>query len=1462
MQLEDIMVKDLMLAGVDVGSTTVKLALVDSDSHALVHSCYRRHGAYQRRVTHELLSEAAALFPGALVIPVFTGSGARDVAESLGFSFIQEVVANAVAVRRFHPNASVSIELGGQDAKVTFFHRDEATGTVLASDMRMNGSCAGGTGAFLDEVAGILRLPVEDLDASAARSSHVYEISGRCGVFAKTDIQPLLNQGVGRDDIARSAFHAVAKQTIGGLAQGLQIRAPVLFAGGPLTFMPELIAVFAERLELSTAEIIRPDHPEAFIAWGAAIGGPQLYPDAAPVPLAGLADAVGSAESTDRVRETSGVAKTLRFFESTAEEKLFKRRHRPAPPVDPARFAGRNLELVIGIDAGSTTSKFVAMTTDGDLVDEFYSPNRGEPLVVVRDGLLEAKRRWDSLGIDATVRHLATTGYGERLSAQAFGADYHTVETVAHAEAALRFVPDASFILDIGGQDMKALFLDDGVVTGVTLNEACSAGCGSFLENFAQALGIATGEIAEHAFRSSSPSSLGSRCTVFMNSSIITEQKNGKSTEDIMAGLCRSIVENVFSKVIRLSNFDTIGDHIVVQGGTFRNDAVLRAIEQYVGRDVTRAPYPGTMGAIGVALLALRHGAEGLLPATSAFIGWDALRDFTYDKKSGLVCPFCSNSCRRTVVSFPNGNRLVTGNRCERGEVIEDPNEPSVRERLSEIRAVSRTRNDLFEVRRKLLFRDPIVTAASPPKEITIGLPRALEMWSTLPFWRAFFTALGFRTVVSPRSTRELYERGLASVPSDTVCYPAKLSHGHLKALVGLKPDRIFMPVMNRMIPENPAVCSNHACAVLKGYPAVLKIADDPELLGIPTDTPVFHWVDQNAKVESLVAWVASTFALPRDAVLHAVSEGDRVQSERTAELRLAGRKLLDSIADNEFAVVIAGRPYHSDPLVNHDLPGYFLRRGVTVLPVEALPDLECVDLSPVRAELTVNYHVRMFAAALTVARDPRLEFVQVVSFGCGHDAVVGDEVVRLLSHAGKTPLTLKLDETEVAGPLEIRIRSFLETVATRRRKRAPKKEIRFPAPYIVPWTTEHKTTRTLFIPNVSQAFTVIASAALRNDGFTTRALPMAGPRAAQLGKKYVHNDMCYPAQINIGEMLAALEDGTCDPDHSVLALAKSQCDCRLAHYAMMARGALDAAGYAQIPIITTDEDFRGLHPGFKMSALFEYRMLWGLVMVDALEDLRRKIRPYELDEGSTDRLFTECLNEIDVAFDAGVGAAFRAFKRSIERFRDHRYDRSIRKPRVFVIGEFMLNFHSEANGRIERYLEENGLEVMMPDLFNNMHREFLLKIDQREKYHVRFPALEMFITRITERFIRHVLHRIDKEKRRHPLYEETPPLASVADRAHSIIDRTFTSGEGWMIPGEILHQAEHGVSSFLILQPFGCLPNHVTGRGLVKAIKAQRPDIQILSLDYDPDTSVANVENRLQMLIITAKERHGRLAG
>lgn len=1438
--------------GVDIGSTTVKTVLVDPDDQRILFRKYLRHGARQRATTQELFREIHASFPGIRAVPVFCGSGSRNLALELGAPYSQEVVANSLAVREFYPESRVAIELGGQDAKITFFHKDEQSGKLVASDMRMNGSCAGGTGAFLDEVATLLKLPVEELDGAAARGETVYDVSGRCGVFAKTDIQPLLNQGVNKDDLALSCFHAVAKQTIGGLAQGLEIHPPVLFEGGPLHFNTALVDVYAQRLNLKGDQVIRPENPEVMIAYGAALAVPVMFADEEPVFLESFLE--HEAFSRREAQESSEVLRP--FFTNEEERKRFDDRHvLPAYP-DLADYRGESLEVYLGIDAGSTTSKFVLIDEEERLVYSFYGKNHGEPLKVIQEALLDFKRRCDELDIEPRILGTGTTGYGETLFSEAFHADYHTVETVAHAEAALEYSPEATFILDIGGQDMKAIFLNRGIVTGITLNEACSAGCGSFLENFAGSLDIPVGEIAERAFESGAPSVLGSRCTVFMNSSVITEQKNGKLPEDIMAGLCNSVIENVFTKVIRLSNLKALGEHIVVQGGTFRNDAVLRALELFTEREVVRAPYPGEMGAIGIALLTKKqqesHGTQG-----TSLIGWKELEEFGYTQETGLICPYCSNNCNRTRISFSSGKSIITGNRCERGEIIGEMCDPKVKEKLKSIAGRRSNMRDLFRYRQNLVFRDYSPKQLAPAKDVTIGIPRVLDFWNSYPFWSTFFRSLGFRVQLSSKSSVKIFENGLPLIPSDTICFPAKLAHGHIQDLAKKGVDRIFMPIMNRMITENQNIYSEHACAVLKGYPMVLRNSDEPwERYGIPMDTPNFHWTDSKARRNSLVEFMGKTFGLPEKLIVEAIEEGDRAGEEFDSELTRAGQELLDSLEEDEFAVVVAGRPYHSDELINHNISDYFSRAGIPTIPLDALPGLHEVDLSPVRAELTVNFHVRMFAGAQIVAKHPKLEYVQIVSFGCGHDAVISDEITRLLNKgAGKSPLILKMDESDVSGPLNIRIKSFIETVKSQRQKGLQFYNGEVKA-YEVVYEKKKQKEKTILIPNVTWAFAQMATAAIRKQGYRVEPMPIANEKAIKLGKKYVHNDMCFPAQINIGEFLGVLDKGKYEPDEVVLGLAKSQCDCRLAHYAMMARQALDDAGYEQIPIITTDEDSKGMHPGFKLGPQFELRMLWGLIMNDILEDLRRKIRPYELNKGETDRVFEESIHSICRGFETSLKGAQDAFERSIDEFRRIEYDRSERKPRVFMIGEFLLNFHPGSNNRIEEYLEENGIEVIMPNLFYNMHREYLLEIDQKKEYHVSHPAVQIFLTKMTNRYIYHVLRKLEKIGARHPLWEEKTPLEHIAKRSHHIIDKTFTSGEGWMIAGEILHHADHGVKSFLILQPFGCLPNHVTGRGLIKRIKKEKPEIQILALDYDPDTSFANVENRLQMLIINTKER------
>ncbi|MCD7708437.1 MAG: acyl-CoA dehydratase activase, partial [Clostridiales bacterium] len=868
-----------LLVGIDIGSTTTKIVAYEKGNPNCLYSSYRRHHAKQAASVRRELAEIKEKFPGAKLRLALTGSGAKPLAEAMGVPFIQEVVANSLSLKERYGHVGTAIELGGQDAKLIFFRQDEATGKSEVADMRMNGSCAGGTGAFIDEVASILNVPVEDFNSLAEQGSCVYDISGRCGVYAKTDIQPLLNQGTSKADLALSAFHAIAKQTIGGLAQGLDFTPPIAFEGGPLTFNPVLVHVFAERLGLSDDEILIPEHPELMIAKGAVLSLDGICRGNA-VEIDGLLEKLSRLTKKHPIDDA--LSKPL--FSSQEEQDEFLARHALPDQKNRAPKRGEKVSAWLGIDSGSTTTKFVLIDNDENLIDSFYAPNGGEPLIVAKKALIALRDRYRQVGAKLDILGAAATGYGEQLFSRAFSTECHVVETVAHARAATKYVPDASFILDIGGQDMKAIWLDDGIITNILVNEACSSGCGSFLENFSRSLHIPVEQIATRAFSSKSPAVLGSRCTVFMNSSIVTEQRDGKSPSDIMAGLCRSIIQNVFTKVIRMSNLQSLGDHIVVQGGTFCNDAVLRALEEYIGRPVTRAPYPGVMGAIGAALIAKERAYA------RTFIGLENLEEFSYTQEANSPCPFCGNHCKRTIITFSNGSSWITNNRCERGEILGDPGDEKVKEELRQKTKEKDATPNLYRLREKLLFREYPAPKPKKKRYITIGLPRVLSFWDTMPFWHTFFLALGFNVKISSPSSRKLYENGLSAVTSDTECFPAKLVHGHIRDLVRQKVDHIFMPSITTVPSENTEKTSESMCGLVKGFPIVIRNSDNPEKKwGIPFDAPLFHWYSDADRETQLIDYMKKEFDVPAEETKAAILAGDRAQPSFRAELVDAG---------------------------------------------------------------------------------------------------------------------------------------------------------------------------------------------------------------------------------------------------------------------------------------------------------------------------------------------------------------------------------------------------------------------------------------------------------------------------------------------------------------------------------------------------------------------------------------------
>ena len=1450
-------------AGIDVGSTTTKLVVAEKKTGKILYSSYVRHEAVQIRSVSNCLRTLAKKFSRDEIHLVLTGSGSKELADRLGLQYVQETVANSIAVRYLYGDMGTAIELGGQDAKIIFFQKDARTGLLNVADMRMNGSCAGGTGAFIDEMAAVLKIPVEEFNEYASRGKAVYDISGRCGVYAKTDIQPLLNQGIAREDLALSAFHAIAKQTIGGLAQGLDIKGPVIFEGGPLNFNPVLVQVFAQRLELDEKDVIQPENAKIMMAYGAALSAEEMFAGKSqPVDPDALLKRLAVLEKENKNRPQEGGEP---FFRDEEEKEAFlKRTRRPAlnRERDLEAWKGKTIRAYLGIDSGSTTTKFVLMDEQEEILDYFYASNEGDPLEVARDALISLRNRYRDHGVNLEILAAGTTGYGELMFQKAFSGEYHVVETVAHARAAAKYVPDATFILDIGGQDMKAIWLDHGIITNIVVNEACSSGCGSFLENFASSLGIPVNEIAPAAFSSAAPAVLGSRCTVFMNSSIVTAQRSGKHQEDIMAGLCRSIIENVFTKVIRISTADSLGERIVVQGGTFQNDAVLRAMEQYLGREVLRPPYPGIMGAIGVALLTKEEREKAAARGEEfkkTFIGLDALDDFTWTQEVNAPCPFCTNHCKRTVIQFPNGNSWVTNNRCERGEVLGDPKDQEVRRQAQEkLRKASATPN-LFKLREKLLFQEYPARENVPKRDCVIGIPCVLSFWETAPFWTTFFRSLGFKVKLSDPSTRQMYESGLYAVTSDTVCFPAKLVHGHLRNLAKYKVDRIFMPSVATVHSENTESTSESMCAVVKGYPIVVRNSDPPEKRwGIPFDSPLFYWYTEKDRNRQLMEYMEENWQISREDTMEAIRFADRAFASFRSALQQEGQKVLDEMkGTDKFAVVLASRPYQNDSLVNHHLPEMFTAMGIPVLTVDSLPGGDKVDLSRSTLDIVNNYHARMLTGAIQAAESENLEYVQIVSFGCGHDAYLSDEIIRLMKEiSGKTPLVLKVDESDIQGPLRIRVRSFLETLRLRREEKKELEINALPDPYPVKFSAASKKEKIVLVPNTSHAFSRIMAAAMAGQGLKTIPLEIGREEAIYYGKKYVHNDICFPAQIVIGEALAALKSGKYQPDQVAIAMAKYVGDCRLTHYSKLLRKALDDAGYSQVPILTNDDqDYHNLHPGFKMNLLTSARIAFALPMIDVLESLLRKMRPYETRKGSADQAFEAAMDALVEGLEkGGISGAKRGFRRGIEIMKTVPYDRSRRKPEVLIVGEYLLNFHPGANRDIEVYLEKNGFEIIEAHMTDVIQKTYFTKDSQIRDYRLNRPVKEKLWQRLANEIFDMAHTAADRIAREHPLYTPACRLPELVKASDSIIPHTFDTGEGVLIPAEIIHHAKEGCRAFVILQPFGCLPNHIVGRGIAKKLKEMYPDAQILPLDYDPDVSFANIENRLQMLIMNAK--------
>ena len=1403
---------ETVFLGMDAGSTTVKLVLASADGTILT-SHYRRHGAAVRQTLSAMLDALAEQDPFQLVSAALTGSAALNLAEALALPFVQEVVAAARAIAVTAPQTDVAVELGGEDAKILYLSQ--------GMDLRMNEACAGGTGAFIDQMASLLHTDAPGLDALAAKATTIHPIASRCGVFAKTDIVPLLNEGVPREDLAASIFQAVVDQTIGGLACGHPIRGRVAFLGGPLHFLPELRKRFITTLNLAPTEVVSVPAAQYMVALGAALSGTTE----ARISLAELAARVRTAHDPGE-----RLAALPPLFDDEHEYEAFRLRHeQDTVPRKLLREASG--PLFLGVDLGSTTVKAVLIDVNGAVLFSWYDRNQGDPLSRMLPKLADLV---ETIPSGAWVQFCAATGYGAQLAQAALGGETEAatcVETVAHLKAACHLVPDATYVIDIGGQDMKCLKADDGIIAGVTLNEACSAGCGAFLETFAASLNLSMDAFVRAALFARHPADLGSRCTVFMNSKVKQAQKDGADIGDIAAGLCYAVAKNALYKVLRLRTPAELGDRVLVQGGSFLNDALLRVMERLLERNVFRPDIAGLMGAYGAALIARQHDRTRRqpVPASRPALTAERLRSLT-STATTTRCGGCGNRCLLTVNRFSNGRKLVSGNRCERGgSGVRPPAAPN-----------------LYAWKAQRLFSYQPLERDKAPRG-RIGVPRALGMYEHYPFWFTLLTELGYRVELSPPSSRELFDLGLSAMPSQTVCYPAKLAHGHIEALIKQGLRHIFFPCLPRERKETENASDSYNCPVVAGYPEVLRL--NTESLagsGCILHTPVVR-LDHP---DSLIKTLHQLFDIPKAELRLAVRAAEREQEAYRAELRAEGERVLASLEQGgRLGIILAGRPYHVDPAVHHGLPDLIASLGAAVLTEDAVAHLAASPALRVIDQWT--YHSRLYRAAALTTQRAYLELVQMTSFGCGLDALTADQVSELLAGSGKLHTLIKIDEGASLGAARIRIASLLAAVEERKHRHTlpvPTETTRRPI-----FTKAMRATHTILGPQMSPLHFSMLESAIRSAGYQLEVLPTVSRKAIDIGLNLVHNDTCYPAIVVIGQLIEALQSGRFDPKETSLLLAQTCGPCRATNYPTLLRKALQEAGFADVPILTVSGGKLNAQPGFGVTPALLHRLILACLYGDMLQRLSFSTQVRELRTGDTQDRLEHWLCRARANTAAGDTNRFAAHMADMVRdFSSIRQDDG-RRPRVGIVGEILLKYHPDANNHVARRIQEEGGEPVLTDLVDFFLYCFMDPIHEWKHLGGKaFPAL------INGLLIRHIesLRNIMRRALAGTRFLPVSRISSLAESVRGIVSTGNKAGEGWLLTAEMLEFLDNGIDNVLCLQPFGCLPNHITGKGVLKELKRLRPLANLMTVDYDPGSSEANQLNRIKLFMSVAHER------
>ena len=1410
---------EILHVGLDVGSTTVKIVVMDSNKNT-IYKDYQRHFSDTKNTVCNVLENLLLKYPSNTYTLALTGSGAMSAAKFLGVDFIQEVVSCKRAVEKYIPQTDVVIELGGEDAKIIYFDN--------SIEQRMNGTCAGGTGAFLDQMASLLHTDTAGLNELAKGYQTIYPIASRCGVFAKTDIQPLINEGAAKEDIAASIFQAVVNQTISGLACGRPIRGNVAFLGGPLSYLSELRKRFIETLQLKDEEIIVPEEAHLLVAKGAALDSyhtEEITPNELEQKIENLKQ---SHDNTTHPLDP--------LFKNDEEYKNFKERHNKAKvsKTDLSTYEG---DCYLGIDAGSTTTKLVLIDKDGNLLYSLYGSNEGNPLNSVTNML---KNLYKQLPEKAILRYSGVTGYGEKLIQTALNVDLNEIETIAHYTAAKTFEPDVTSIVDIGGQDMKYIRMKNGSIDNIMLNEACSSGCGSFIETFAKSLNIEISKFVKEAIKAKRPVDLGSRCTVFMNSKIKQAQKEGYSVGDISSGLSYSVIKNAIQKVMKVRDVSTLGDHIVVQGGTFYNDAVLRAFELIVEKNVVRPDISGLMGAYGMALLSKEQYEANLdMEYKSKILKEDEL-DKLEVKITHTHCNNCENHCKLTINKFNNGAIHVTGNRCEKGAGV-----------------VNKAKNlpNLVQYKYERLFNYKPLEEKDAPRGV-IGIPRVLNMYEDYPFWFTFLTSLGFRVLLSEKSTRKTYEKGMESMPSESVCYPAKLSHGHIESLLEQGIKTIFYPCMPYSRKEYEKADNHYNCPIVISYSEVLRnnvegLKDEK----IKFINPFLPFDKKNLVKKVLELDEFKEYNFTKSELNEAATKAEEEYQKCKEDIRKKGAETVKYIEENHLkGIVLAGRPYHVDPEINHGIDTLITSLGLCVLTEDSISDKTEVK-RPIRVVDQWVFHARLYAAADFVGKHDSLELIQLNSFGCGVDAVTTDQVEEILSSYNKMYTLIKIDEVNNLGAVRIRIRSLLASMNKREQEKLESSENGDYEIHKKIFTKDMRKDYTILIPQMAPIHFELLETAVKSSGYNVKLLRNCTQKTVETGLKYVNNDACYPSILTTGQMIEALQSGKYDLNKTALIMSQTGGGCRATNYIGFIRKALKDAGFANVPVISFNIVGMEKMPGFKITVPLMEKLLKTVIYGDLLQKMLTKNRAYEVNKGETQKLFDSWMKKCKELL---VKSNNKEFKQSIydivNDFEKIELDTSIEKPKVGIVGEVLIKYHPFGNNFVADLLEKEGAEVILPDFmgfvkFMATHKITFNNLLNTNKTSSKIMKAAIHLIDILEKDLKIALASSKKN------YLPPCDIWHLEDKVKDVLSIGNQTGEGWFLTAEMIEYIEHDIPNIICVQPFACLPNHVVGKGVIKTIREKYPDANISPVDYDPGASETNQANRIKLLMTVAKD-------